>query len=483
MQWRVAVVSATLLATILSVPAAAEEGRQPGEPVAEQLGSVAAEPVSTLQASPVKSAQADGDKKPWRPKVGPVFNNPYGGAADRFRIERRILEAIRHSGKNDKIKIAIDSWDRMDMADAVIAAHRRGAQVQILLNDHQVTRAQRKMKRAIGRNPERKNFVYECESSCRGRRDNLHTKFYLFSSPGAATDVIMTGSHNLTLNAVKWQWNDLFVMRKKPRLYDEFQNVFNDMRRDWSKNRPFLEFCGNPDGEPCKRTSSNHFTQVFPINIRVDGDPAMEALNSTRCTRQGSGGRVIRTKVRVSMHTMRGSRAEKIAERLRAMHARGCNIRVLYGLMGFPVKRKLGAVTARGRIPLRSTGYDYNGDGDVDRYTHQKYLTIRGQCGGKTKARVTLTGSSNWSNKGLGGDEIVFNVHGPGYLSKYNANFDFMWNRHSRNSYTTTTSEYRTVVPVWENGVRTHEVVTRKVTTTEVLPDRLTAGSPTFESD
>ena len=80
-----------------------------------------------------------------------------------------------------------------DIADAVIAARRRGAQVQILLNDHQVTRAQRKMKRAIGRNPARKNFVYECDSSCRGRRDNLHTKFYLFSSPGAATETIPQG--------------------------------------------------------------------------------------------------------------------------------------------------------------------------------------------------------------------------------------------------------------------------------------------------
>lgn len=475
MQWRVAAVSATLLATILAVPAAAEEGRKK-DPVAEQLGTVQAEPMKAVKS-------ADGDRKRWRPRVGPVFNNPYGDDDARFRIERRILEAIRHSGKDDKIKIAIYSFDRMDLAEALIKARRRGAQVQVLLNDHQVTRAQRRMKRAIGRNPENKNFVYECVASCRGRRDNLHTKFYLFSSPGAATDVIMLGSHNLTLNAVKWQWNDFYVMRKKPRLYDEFQRVFNDMRRDWSKNRPFLEFCGNPDGEPCRRTVDNNFSQVFPINVTQDGDPAMEALNSTRCTRQTATGRTVRTKVRVSMHTMRGSRAEKIAERLRAMHARGCNIRVLYGLMGFPVKRKLGAVTSRGRIPLRSTGYDYNEDGDVDRYTHQKYLTVRGQWGGKTKARVVFSGSSNWSNKGLGGDELVFNMHGPGNVAAYNANFDFMWNNHSRNSYTTTSSEYRTVVPVWDNGVRTHQVITRTVTRTEVLPDRLSAGSPTFESD
>ena len=151
--------------------------------------------------------------------------------------------------------------------------------------------------------------------------------------------------------------------------------------------------------------------------------------------------------------------------------------------MGFPFQRKLGAPTASGRIPLRSTGYDYNEDGDVDRYTHQKYLTIKGIWAGRNDASVTFTGSSNWSNKGTGGDEIVFNMHGPGYVAKYNRNWDFMWNRHSRNAYTTTSSEYRVVLPVWEGRVLTRKVVTRTVTRTVVLPDDLGADSPTFESD
>ena len=174
---------------------------------------------------------------------------------------------------------------------------------------------------------------------------------------------------------------------------------------------------------------------------------------------------------------------EYIADRLRTMWARGCDIKVLYGLMGFPVKRHIGANTSRGRIPLHSLGYDYNGDGDVDRYTHQKYLTIKGYWGGNPNASVVFTGSSNWTNKGTGGDEIVFNMHGPGNVAKYNTNWDFMWNNHSRNAYTTTASEYSTVVPVWRGDVLTHEVMTRRVVTTTVEPDHLKAGSPTFESD
>lgn len=477
MQWRVVVVSAALLATGLAVPASAERG-QKTDPAAEQISSVQAEQVSSVQAQQVSSASAAGDRNRWRPHRGPVFNNPYGSEDARFRIERRILEAIRHTPPTGRIRFSIYSFDRMDMAEALVNARQRGVQVQVLLNDHQVTRAQRLLHRKIGHNPNKKNFVYECEASCRGRRDNLHSKFYLFSKTGAAENVIMTGSANLTLNAVKWQWNDLYVMRKKPRLWGDFENLFNRMRNDFSRNKPYYTFCGAAEGRSCNRLTSPVYNQVYPVRVSRDDDPVMDILNSTRCVVDGK-----RTKVRLSMHTMRGSRAEYIAERLRTMWGRGCDIKVLYGLMGFPVKRKIGAPTSRGRIPLRSTGYDYNEDGDVDRYTHQKYLTIKGYWGGRKDASVTFTGSSNWTNKGTGGDEIVFNMHGPGNVAKYNANWDFMWDNHARNAYTTTPIEYETVVPVWRGDVRTHEVVTRRVIRTEVLPDRLTAGSPTFESD
>lgn len=464
---------------MLSVPAAAEDGGR-GDAAAEPVGAVQAQQVSAAaqpKAAPAAPAAKRG-KNDYRPRRGPVFNNPFGNNDARFRIERRILEAIRNTPSDGRIRFSIYSFDRMDMAEALVNARKRGVQVQVLLNDHQVSRAMRLMHRKIGRNPNKKNFVYECDSSCRGRRDNLHSKFYLFSKTGAANNVIMTGSHNLTLNAIKWQWNDLYVMRKKPRLWSEFENLFNRMRNDYSRNKPYYTFCGAPKNRSCHRTKSPVYNQVFPVKVSRDDDPVMDILNSTRCVVNGK-----RTKLRLSMHTMRGPRAEYIAERLRTMWGRGCDIKVLYGLMGFPVKRKLGQPTSRGRIPLRSTGYDYNADGDVDRYTHQKYLTIKGWWGGKPDASVTFTGSSNWTNKGTGGDEIVFNMHGPGNVAKYNKNWEFMWTKHSRNSYTTTPSEYTTVIPVWRGDVRTHEVITRKVYTTTVEPDRLSGGGPTFESD
>ena len=43
---------------------------------------------------------------------GPFFNNPHVNA-DRFKIERRIIDTIRHTPKGETIRIAVYSFDRM----------------------------------------------------------------------------------------------------------------------------------------------------------------------------------------------------------------------------------------------------------------------------------------------------------------------------------------------------------------------------------
>ena len=90
------------------------------------------------------------------------------------------------------------------------------------------------------------------------------------------------------------------------------------------------------------------------------------------------------------MHTMRGKRGDYLASAIRQKWIEGCNVRVMYGLIGYHTKRVVGAPTPRGRIPLRSTGLDYNPDDnfdlnkdgkrrpDPDYYSHQKYFVDPG---------------------------------------------------------------------------------------------------------
>jgi HKD family nuclease len=440
------------------------------------------------QAAPAQAAPALDQASragQWEPPGGAVFNNPYGSPSQRFRIEHRLMQAIKNTPNWGHIRISIYSFDRVDVAKALVRAHKRGVQVQILLNDHQVTRAQRILHRALGRNRHARNFAYECKSSCRGRRDNLHSKFYLFSRTGSATNVVMLGSVNFTMNAVKWQWNDLLTEKNRPGLFKDFVSLFNDMRHDYKRNQPYYTFCGKPKGERCFANRDWMFTRVFPRSSSPTNDAVLNLLKPIQCVYKTKQGKE-HTHLRLSMHTMQGARGLYLARRMRQLWANGCDFKVIYGLMGWNVKRELGAVTPRGRIPLRSAGFDYDDDGEVNRYTHQKYFTVSGMYAGKV-TNLTFTGSSNWTSRGTSGDEIIFDIHGKGIRAQYEKNWALMWNsdRYTRNAYTTTASDYKTYVATVDlNGRPT---ATRIVTKTHTIrmnrPDGFRSGGSSWESD
>ena len=418
----------------------------------------------------------------WEPPSGVIFNNPYGPVA-RFRIENRLVNTIKSVRRGGHIRISIYSFDRKNVARALVAAHRRGVQVQILFNDHQVRGAQRILHRALGTNPRRQNFAYECKNSCRGGRDFLHSKFYLFDRAGGATDVISVGSVNFTLNAVKWQWNDLMTIKGRTELFRDYVDLFNDMRRDYRTNQPYYTFCGKAPGNACHPTTDTSYTRVFPRKSSARNDAVLNMLEPIQCIYRTKHG-TKRTELRLSMHTMQRTAGIYLARRIRQLYAAGCDFKVIYGLMGWNTKREIGAVTRRGRIPLRSAGFDYDGDGDVNRYTHEKFFTISGMYDGNV-TNLSFTGSSNWTNRGTNGDEIIHSQKGLGIRRQYTNHWQAMWssNRYTRNAYTTTASDYlvyRTALA--PNGTPYTRVITKTRKVVVNRPDGLTAGE-TWEND
>jgi phosphatidylserine/phosphatidylglycerophosphate/cardiolipin synthase-like enzyme len=374
------------------------------------------------------------------------------------------------------------------MAQALMAAHRRGVKVQVLLNDHERTAAERILFRGLGQNRHKKNFAYECHESCRGHAHNLHTKFYLFSKSGGAKQVMMFGSANLTLNAVKWQWNDLYTRYGAKNQYREFVRLFDCLRHEYSKNQPYYRFCGHEatkkhPAKPCDEDKDFMVTRVYPKHTHADNDDIMEALNKIKCV-YGTKSGTKHTRVWIVMHTWRGNRGNYLAAKVRSLWAAGCDVKVDYGLIGFHTKQIIGAKTARGRVPLRSLGFDYNDDGSVDRYTHQKNFTILGDWGGNKKAAVTFTGSSNFSTLGTAQDEIVVSLLGRQIVHTYNVHFMMQWSskRYSRNAYTTTYSDYEAPNTAAAGGSATRQMVTKRVKHVLNLPDHLHPGK-TWESD
>lgn len=441
-------------------------------------------------------------KKPkrWKPYHGPFFNNPHV-PKDRYRIERRILDTLRHVPKGEHVRIAIYSFDRIPVANAIVAAHRRGVNIQMLLNDHWENRAMKMVRAELGTNRHAKSFLYKCKSGCRTLVDqyrNLHSKFYMFTKAGKAKDVLVVGSHNFTRNADAHQWNDAYFMDGDEALFDQFTATFNDMKKDYHTTQPPMHFCGTPLGSSCDDSVDKYTNWVFPKRSVPSDDLVLKMLAKIQClTPDGNGGQT-RTKLVLSMHTMRGARGNYLASAIRQKWAEGCDFRVSYGLIGFKTKQILGASTARGRIPLRSTGLDYHPDDDfdlnndgeddviLDYYTHQKYFVIRGTYNGVPDYAMTLTGSSNWASLGTAQDELFFTVRSAGTAKRYVKNFDLMWNsnRFSRNAYTTTYTDFRVAKKVLGSDGEYHtEYTTVRRPVTTIQPDGYVAGGPYWESD
>ncbi|NYE38116.1 phosphatidylserine/phosphatidylglycerophosphate/cardiolipin synthase-like enzyme [Nocardioides cavernae] len=448
------------------------------------------DPGTVTAAKPGKPSKPGKPGKPGKPSKwdaprGPFFNDPHLKKGH-YRIERQVIQTIKHTPKGSTIRIAVYSFDRYQVADALIAAARRGVKVQMLLNDHWDTPAMRRIRAVIGTDRRKSSFIYKCKQSCRGAANelnNLHSKFYLFSQAGRTEDVIAVGSANMTRNADIHQWNDLYFTSGDHGLFREFVSLFNDMKKDYSVRQEPRTFCGGaPVTGVCDDSVDKHTVVAFPRLSGPKNDLVLTMLDRVQClTPDGAGGQT-RTKLALSMHTMRGARGDYLAAAIRKKYAQGCDVRVMFGLIGYHTKGVIAAPTPRGRIPLRSTGMDYNTDDNfdlnsdgvddliLDYYSHQKYLIVQGTYNGVPDTNMVLTGSSNWASLSTANDEVWFTIQGAKVAKKYLKNYDYQWNnpRNTRNAYTTTYANFR--VARWvrdEDGTlrKTYVTVRRPVTT------------------
>ena len=487
-----AALTAVLALSLLGLTSPAQAGRQG----VAQAGEYSAE----VGKAPAPSEKKKPKKKRYKVQTGPVFNNPRAGTAGKFRIEREVLEVLRHTLKGETVRIALYSFDRIPVAQAILAAHRRGVHIQMLLNDHWENRAMKMVRAALGTNVWKKSFIYKCKSSCRGPvapDRNLHTKFYTFTKAGKSEDVLLVGSANFTRNAAAHQWNDLYFMSGNEVLFDQFVDVFKDMKKDYRKRQKPMYFCATPKAGQCDDSVDKYTNWVFPKRSTRQDDVVLTMLDKIQClTPDGNGGQT-RTKLALNMHSMRGARGDYLAEAIRRKFADGCDFRVSYGLIGYRTKKILGAPTARGRIPLRSSGFDYNtednfdlnNDGDedliLDRYSHQKYFVIQGNYNGIPNYSMVLTGSSNWASLGTAQDEVFFTIRGAVNAKRYLRNFNFMWRPgNSRNAYTTTYENFRVAHKVVDGDGRQRTVyVTERRPVTTIERDPYHPGGKYWEGD
>ncbi|QCX28181.1 phospholipase D-like domain-containing protein [Nocardioides jishulii] len=405
--------------------------------------------VGAMLGAPAQAAPAGSTvpaaKKPWKPDAGAKFNTPRVGGERQLRLENQVIAAINRAKPGSTIKMAMFSFDRHQVADALIAAKKRGVFVQVIVNNHEFPPAQRKLRKALGNRTvtrtwtdkkgkkhkkvvQRRQFHYQCKSACRGDGDVQHSKFILFTRTGGAKHVVMLGSLNMKLNGSLNQFNDLLTVNDNKRFHSVLNEVFDEMRADRVLKNSYRKYAIGKRFQlevmPFARKKATRKTRWTRAR-----DPIVKLLAPVKCTgaKTNSG----RTIVRVNMHAWDGDRGAMIANKLWDLHHRGCDVKIHVGFAGKKVRDIFARPTKRGRVPFRSTGFDTDGDKEIDLYSHAKIMMVNGHYDGVRNRKMVVTGSSNFQNGGQYGDELILRIFSPALYRQYADNWGDLWRNHT----------------------------------------------------
>jgi hypothetical protein len=406
----------TVAATLASVPQAGAAPRVEG-----------ASPIARAASAAVLAAvpQTQQRRRIYTPRTGVIHTDPR--QADKRKLLEHIIKSIGSTRRRGHIRII--SWNiaSRGFVDKVIAAHKRGVSVRLLMAkgkaegnaDYLRLRKALRAKRPRGnRLPDRyRSWIRVCEQSCRGKRGIAHSKLFLFSKVGRARRVVMSTSANATEVAVNYQWNDLYTVTGSKSIYKGFVDAFLESSKDKPVKRGYREYHGK-----------EVMGYIYPWKgANARGDRVMTELRRITCVgARGGTGVNGRTRIRIAQDAIIDQRGIEIGKILRTKWENGCNIRIVFALMGSQVRGIL-RHTSRGPVPMQQIVSDFDDDGIYDRYLHSKSMTVSGWYRKDRSARVAWQGSENWSGLAKLSDEQGFRIHRGGAEGVYARWVDYLF--------------------------------------------------------
>ena len=407
--------------------------------------------------------------------------HPWGGPAERAKIVLKVEQAIRHIRPSERdphpqLLIAAYLFDRQASANALIGACRRGVSVRVIIDSHVVSRPFRRIVTALNADnvpdanhdgvPDHRprsgpcnrplhrkadpgtghgiplmsarevrqslrepkgtpvqwgkdgSYVLKCSGSCRGAPDaNMHAKIYAFSTVGTADNVVMLASTNLNGGGVNTGWNDLYVMKDRPKTFAFVRDMHREMTKQVHAGRQLVQLVDGP------------FTmRFFPmIGVGRARDPLMVDLRKIRCTSEFGP-----TQLYIQQFWWNGPRGVNIWNKVRSLAVNGCKVHIIFGAVDRHLQDRMRAARRAGLIDLYNSRVDTNGDGIANTRSHMKSLAIRGTYAGNRRYAGVWTGTANWATGSLTrGDEVTLNVESAQLYRRYMAQW-FVVRRHSR---------------------------------------------------
>lgn len=356
----------------------------------------------------------------YNPRQGSKFSHAFQkGSA--FKIRTHLERTIKSAPAGSQIRILSWSFASHTLRNALVAAKKRGVSVQIIMSkpaDPSLSDYGR-LKKLFGGERNRKSavrgsWVYACKASCRGTGGTMHAKTFLFSQAYNTRWIVMSGSGNMTDYAGQMQWNQLYTTTNNKAIYDDIYKIFLQAKRDVAATPRQVELV--------YPTTTYWFT---PLRTRATtSDFTYKALQNIQCT--GASTTSGRTSIRIAMYVWRDDRGDWMARKIRQLWNQGCDIRIIYAIMGNRNKAILYSPSGRGRIPLRQT-IQVDEDHRPVWYLHQKYIAIAGKIGGNPKSYEVHQGSFNFSDLGMRSDENMQKIYGYANYAPYFTDFNQVW--------------------------------------------------------
>ncbi|MFB6628474.1 phosphatidylserine/phosphatidylglycerophosphate/cardiolipin synthase family protein [Streptomyces sp. NPDC056362] len=392
--------------------------------------------------------------------TGAIFNNPTGVAAGtpqdtpndpvrlaETRIKRHLLDLVNGAAEGSSIQISVYlDWDG-DVTKALVAAHKRGVNVQVIAGDDRYS-AVAGLKTELVKPGAPNSWFRACRTTvqpdatvvhdaCLAKdatapRDNVnHQKFFLFSRTKGNGDeyvdnVVVQSSGNLTeADYTRW-WNDALTVVGNSALFGAYQTYFEAQAAAAAGGPQTSNYATDTAAGKAKvyffpKSGDDTIVNVLKTVIPA-GTQTPCAGNTSVGTKDG------RTKIRIAQgHTTRPEVAKQLWELAQA----GCHIEVVYRSLenwdaaGNPYSQVspwlTRPTTGKGRIILHDLGNDERDGTD----THTKYLLIEGTYYNGPDKKIVFTGSHTYTENALRyNDEALLKYEDPAVFAAYLQNFE-----------------------------------------------------------
>ena len=342
-----------------------------------------------------------------------LFQDPGEVPAQDLSLEKHAIALIDATPAGEKITFAMRDFNRAPVADALIAAHTRGVDVDGVIDGDERNRAVvLRLKAVLG-----ERFVI-CGDAALGLNSCIasgpppslqHNKFFTFTQTGGRRNVVLQTSKNFFSPTQLNYYNDMVEIDGDGALHDAYVSYVHDMKLQLRSDSYYFVTSGD-------NGANTMFPSPRPQPDRDTDDTIVDRMSEIDCSDGGV--------IRAANLTFRTERAV-IMRKLVALKRSGCDIELIVSSTDGDLLAPL--VAARIAVHpffLRAAAPR------PQVLVHSKFWLVdaKSTLSGK-RTKLVYAGSSNWRADQQYSDDMLLRIRDDGVHAAYLAYWELIKSR------------------------------------------------------